>query len=402
MSIKVLPLSDTKIAKAKPQEKEYALFDGDGLYLLVKPSGSKLWRFKYPYQGKDRLISFGKYPEVTLSRAREKRLQARQDLDRGIDPKESRHTLPATDHHGVIFESLAREWHDKNRSLWSADHAKNKLQRLEKEVFPFIGQLPAAEITPKELLAVLRRIEARGAIDTAHRVRFDCGAAFRYGVATGACERDISADLRGALPPVISGNYAAPVEPETLRPMLLAIEGYHGGLVVRSALKLAPMLFTRPGELRHMMWEELDLDDGLWKIPAGKMKMKIAHLVPLSRQAVDTLRELQPLTGRSPYVFPGGRSYLRPMSENAVNAALRVLGLSKEAITGHGFRATARTILEEVLDFRADIIEHQLAHKVKDPNGRAYNRTKFLDYRRKMMQVWSDYLDTLKTTPAPQ
>jgi integrase len=270
------------------------------------------------------------------------------------------------------------------------------MSRLERDVFPWLGSRPIVEIKPSELLMALRRVEARGALETAHRIRTVCGQVFRYAVATGRAERDISGDLRGALPPVAEKHHASITDPAKIAELLRAIDGYQGGFVVRCALQLAPMLFVRPGELRAAEWGEFDLDAGEWNIPAERMKMKQAHLVPLSRQAVEILRELQGLTGHSRYVFPSGRSFHRCMSNNAVNAALRRMGYDKDEMTGHGFRAMARTILDEVLHIRPDYIEHQLAHAVKDPNGRAYNRTAHLAERKKMMQMWADYLDGLK------
>lgn len=393
------PLSDTQISKTKPKEKEFTLHDGEGLHLLVKPNGSKLWRFRYEVDGVRKMISFGSYPVVTLARAREKRLEALRDLDRGILPVITNPLLISNiDSTEMIisFETVAREWHANYQHTWVDSHALHKIQRLEKEIFPYIGELAIHTIEPVQLLQALRRVANRGAVDTAHRLRFECGAIFRYGIATGRCKRDPASDLKGALPPVKNGHHAAPVEPKLLTPVLKAIDGYGGSLTVTAALKLQVLFFVRPGELRHAEWSEIDLEAGLWSIPEGKMKMKIAHIVPLCQQAVEILTELKPLTGRSKYVFPGGRSYHRPMSENAVNSALRIMGFEKDFITGHGFRAVARTILDEVLEFRPDIIEHQLAHAVKDPNGRAYNRTAHLPYRKKMMQRWADYLDELK------
>jgi integrase len=268
---------------------------------------------------------------------------------------------------------------------------------LEKEVFPYIGARPVAEITPPELLAVLSRIESRGALGMAHRVRTYCSQIFRFAVATCKAERDIASDLRGALPPVKFGHMAAPTDPKDVAPLLRAIDNYKGFFVVKCALRLAPLLFVRPGELRQAEWAEIDFETRQLNIPGEKMKMKEPHIVPLSRQAVEILLELQPLTGASRYVFPSSRSSSRPMSNNAINSALRRMGFDKSEITGHGFRAMARTILDEVLQVRSDFIEHQLAHAVRDPNGRAYNRTAHLAERRKMMQAWADYLDGLKS-----
>ena len=295
------------------------------------------------------------------------------------------------------FEVIAREWHGKFAHTWVASHAQHKLERLEKNVFPWIGKRPIKEITAPEVLDVLRRLESRGILDTAHRVRFECGQIFRYAIASGRAERDPAADLKGALPPVKNGHLASLTDPKTVAPLLRAIDGFTGSYVVKCALQLAPMLFVRPGELRAAEWAEIDLDAAEWNIPAERMKMKIAHLVPLSRQAVDILKALFPLTGHSRYVFPCQRSPLRCMSENSVNAGLRRMGFEKSEITGHGFRAMAQSILDEVLQVCPDFIEHQLAHFVRDPNGRAYNRTAHLVERKKMMQQWADYLDGLKS-----
>ena len=270
------------------------------------------------------------------------------------------------------------------------------LRRLELNVFPWIGTNPIIDIKAPDLLMVLRRIESRGALETAHRVKIICGQVFRYGVATGRAERDPAADLRGALPPTQPKHLSAITDPKKVAGLLRAIDGYEGSFVTKCALKLAPLLFVRPGELRKAEWTEIDCDAAEWNIPAEKMKNRQPHLVPLACQAVEILREIQPLTGAGRYVFPSARTPHRPMSNNAVLAALRRMGFEKHEMSGHGFRAMARTILDEVLQVRVDFIEHQLAHAVRDPNGRAYNRTAFLPERRKMMQTWADYLDGLK------
>jgi integrase len=394
----VIPLSNLKVDKAKPKDKQYKLTDGGGLFLLVSPTGGRLWRLKYRFEGKEKLLSLGAYPAVSLADARQRRDDAKKLLANGVDPGEAKKAQKAAA--GVqdanTFEVIAREWHSKFAHTWVASHAQHKLERLEKNVFPWIGARPIKDITAPEVLSVLRRLESRGILDTAHRVRFECGAIFRYAVATGRAERDPSADLKGALPPVKNGHHAAPTDPKQVAPLLRAIDEFQGSFVVKCALQLAPLLFVRPGELRAAEWSEIDIDGAEWNIPAEKMKMKVAHLVPLCKQAVEILKSLQPLTGHSKYVFPCQRSPLRCMSENAVNAGLRRMGFEKSEITGHGFRAMARTILDEVLQVRPDFIEHQLAHAVKDPNGRAYNRTAHLIERKKMMQLWADYLDGLK------
>jgi integrase len=293
------------------------------------------------------------------------------------------------------FEIVTREWHERFKGQWSKNHGERILRRLEVDVFPFIGSRPISEIRPPEMLTVLRRVEAR-TLETAHRLKIACSQVFRYAVATGKADRDPVADLRGALPPIRNNHFAAPTDPKEVAPLLKAVDGFQGSHVVKCALQLAALLFVRPGELRHAEWAEMDLEAAAWNIPGSRMKMKEPHLVPLPRQAVDILRDLERMTGSGRFVFPGHRSPLRCMSENAINAALRRMGFEKTEIVGHGFRAMARTILDEVLQFRPDIIEHQLAHAVKDPLGRAYNRTTHLPERRKMMQTWADYLDGLK------
>ncbi|MEZ4600582.1 MAG: integrase arm-type DNA-binding domain-containing protein [Syntrophotaleaceae bacterium] len=392
-----MPLTDAKIRNAKPGAKQVKLFDGDGLFLLVAPNGGKWWRFKYRFGGKEKLLSFGTYPEVSLADAREKRFQARKQVAAGIDPGEVRKAQQAANaEQEDTFEVVAREWHGKYAPTWSPSHGKTTLRRLEADVFPVMGTRPIGEIKAPEVLKMLRRIESRGALETAHRIRTICGQVFRYAVATGRAERDCTADLKGALPPYKKGHLAAITDPAKVAELLKAIDGFQGSFVVKSAMQLAPLVFVRPGELRQAEWSEIDLDAAEWNIPAERMKMKEPHLVPLSAQAVEILRELQALTGRSRYLFPSARSNARPMSNNAINAALRRMGFEKDEMTGHGFRAMARTILDEVLQFRPDFIEHQLAHAVRDPNGRAYNRTAHLAERKKMMQLWADYLDGLK------
>ncbi len=397
MSIQIKPLTDMKISKARPQAKATTLFDGLGLFLLIAPleqGGSKLWRFKYTFNGKQKMLSFGGYPEVSLADAREKRAEARKQIAAGIDPGDVRKALKAQTQ--STFEAIARERHEKFKANWTPSHAERNLHRLEHHVFPIIGSRPIADIKAPELLTVLNRMESRGILESAHRIRSLCGQIFRYAVATGRAERDPSQDLRGALPAAKQNHLAALTDPAKVAGLLRAIDSYEGSFEVKSAMQLQAMFFVRPGELRHAEWSEIDLDAAVWSIPAHKMKMKQAHIVPLSRQAVKILQALKPLTGSKRYVFPSVRSSQRPMSNNAILAALRRMGYSKDEMTGHGFRAMARTILDEVLQVRPDYIEHQLAHAVRDPLGRAYNRTTHLAERKKMMQLWSDYLDGLK------
>ncbi|HDR9759509.1 TPA: tyrosine-type recombinase/integrase [Burkholderia cepacia] len=400
-----MPLTDTAIRNAKPAEKPIRLFDGGGLYLEVAPSGGKWWRLKYRFSGKEKRISLGVYPEVSLKEARERRDKARMLLGAGTDPGETRKAEKRVARLGAenTFEAIAREWYAKYSPSWSESHATRNLARLEADVFPWMGARPIAGLTPPEVLDVLLRVEKRGALETAHRLRGIIGQVIRYGVATGRVARDITADLRGALPPNQVQHYAAITDPTQVGELLRAIEGYAGTLPVSCALRLAPLLFQRPGELRAAEWAEFDLEEGTWEIPAERMKRtKLgkaaggAHIVPLPTQAVEVLRELRPLTGSDRFVFPSVRTKDRPMSDNTVNAALRRLGYDREVMTGHGFRAMARTILAEVLGVPAEIIEAQLAHAVRDPLGRAYNRTTFLRERRNMMQRWADYLDSLK------
>lgn len=398
MPKRITPLSDIQVRNAKPQGKEFKLMDGFGLYLLVTPTNGKLWRFDYRYGDKRKVLAFGAYPALSLADARLRREDAKKLLANGVDPGEMKKSIKQTKIalEENSFEIVAREWHTRFSGQWSEGHALTIMDRLKRDVFPWLGAIPVSEIKPVDILAVLRRVEGRGALETAHRIRTICGQVLRYAVATGRAERDIVADLRGALPPVREKHHAALTDPKEVAELLRAIDCFVGTFHVQCALKLAPMLFVRPGELRQMEWEEIDFDADQWNIPAEKMKMKIPHIVPLSRQAISILKELQPLTGVGRYVFPNHRTLLRPMTDNAINAALRRMGYTSEDQTGHGFRAMARTILDEVLQVRPDYIEHQLAHAVKDPNGRAYNRTAHLVERKKMMQLWADYLDGLK------
>jgi integrase len=397
MPKRIMPLTDVKIAKAKPQKKPQTMFDGGGLYLLITPTGGKLWRFKYRLEGKGQLLALGAYPEISLADARERRASVRKQIANGIDPASVKKAQKQADTEETeTFEVVAREWHTKFTPTWAASHADTTISRMERDLFPWIGKRPISEIKAPDLLGALRRVEGRGALESARRLKIIAGQVFRYAVATGRAERDPSGDLKGALAPPKEKHHAAIIDPKEVAPLLRALDGYKGHFVTKCALRLAPLFFVRPGELRHAEWAEVDLDESVWNIPAHKMKMKQAHVVPLAAQAVDILTELKKMTGGSQYVFPSGRSFARPMSENAILAALRRMGYDKETMTGHGFRAMARTILDEVLQQRPELIEHQLAHAVRDPLGRAYNRTAHLIERRKMMQTWADYLDGLK------
>jgi integrase len=397
MPKRIIPLSDMKIQKAKSKAKPVTLFDGGGLFLMVTPSGGKLWRFKYRFDSKEKKIALGAYPEISLLDARQKRDEARKQLANGIDPGAVRKAQKQAEvEETETVEVIAREWHEKFKSKWTEGHALKIMRSLELDVFPWIGTRPIKDIKAPELLTVLRRIESRGVLEGAHRVRGLCSMIFRYAVSTGRAERNPAQDLIGSLAPAKEKHLAAITEPKKVRELLRAIDGYVGSYVVKLALQLSPLVFVRPGELRHMEWSEVDFDNAMWSIPAEKMKMREPHLVPLSRQAIKILEEVRKLTGASKYAFPSGRTFARPMSNNAILAALRRMGYTKEEMTPHGFRAMARTIIDEVLQVRPDFIEAQLAHRVSDPLGRSYNRTQHLNERRKMMQKWSDYLDGLK------
>jgi integrase len=391
-----MALTDTAIRNAKPTEKPVKLTDGGGLYLLLKPNGSRWWRFDYRYGGKRKTLSMGVYPDVGLKEARTRRDDARKLLAADVDPGENRKAAKATrvEQSANSFEVVAREWFAKYSTGWAKGHADKIIRRLERDLFPWLGNRPIAEITAPELLQSLHRIEARGVLETAHRALQNSGQVFRYAVQTGRAQRDPSADLRGALTPWKPKHYPALTEPLKLAELLRSMDTYQGNLITRSALRLLPLVFVRPGELRQAKWEEIDLNTAEWRYTVTKTNTP--HIVPLATQAVEILKELHGLTGRSVYVFPGLRSHDRPMSENTINAALRYMGYDQQTMTGHGFRAIARTLLDEALGFEPHIIEHQLAHGVKDPLGRAYNRTKHLPERRKMMQQWADYLDKLK------
>lgn len=371
--------------------------DGQGMFLLVKGT-SKYWRMSYRFAGKQKTLAFGVYPAVSLAQARRRRDEARKALADGVDPGQAKSDAKAAKEAemATTFETLAREWLTKVSRSRSASTQEKVTAWLEHDVFPFVGHMPVATMKPRDILRVVQKMEARGAIDSAHRVKQVCGQVFRFGVALDVVERDVTVDLKDALAPVPRTNYAALTEPKEVGALMRAIFDYNGSPAAAAALKLAPLLFVRPGELRAAEWREIDLDVAEWRIPATKMKMKIEHLVPLATQAVEILRKLHHVTGHGKYVFPSLRTDDACMSENTINAALRGMGYAREVMTGHGFRAMARTIMDEVLGERVDLIEHQLAHTVKDVNGRAYNRTAHLPARREMMQRWANYLDRLR------
>lgn len=391
-----MPLTDTALRNAKKAEKPYSLTDGRGLSIQVQPTGAKWWRLRYRFDGKAKMLSLGVYPDVGLKEARERRDAARKLLAEGIDPGENRKAAKAAkaERGANSFEVVGREWYAKHAPNWAEHHGDRIIRRFERDIFPWIGGRPISELTPPELLTVVRKIESRGALETAHRALGNCGQVLRYAVATGRAMRDVTVDLRGALPPAKGEHFAAVTEPRLVAALLRTFDGYQGTFTVACALRLAPLVFVRPGELRKAEWADIDLEAAEWRYTVTKTGT--AHIVPLSTQALAILGELHAVTGTRRYVFPGARTNGRPMSDNAILAAMRRMGISKEEMSGHGFRAMARTILDEVLGVRPDLIEHQLAHAVKDPNGRAYNRTAHLPERRKMMQTWADYLDTLK------
>jgi len=397
-----MALNDTFIKNStkhsgKPAGDKYS--DGGGMYLLVTAVG-KYWRMNYRFDEKRKTLAFGVYPTVPLAEARKRREKAREQLSKGIDPNAAKREEKQVkaDLAANTFELVARAWLKKT-AVTRKEITQNRITTLlEHDVFPYIGGLPINTLGPRDVLnKALRKIEARGSVDTAHRAKQICGRIFRYGVAVGLAERDVTSDLRGALAEIPKSHFAAITEPKQAGELMRSIYGYTGHPSTVGALKLAPLVFVRPGELRKAEWVEIDLEGAEWRIPGAKMKMGVDHIVPLSTQALAILRSVHPITGHGRYVFPSLRSDERPMSENTINAALRGMGYSKDIHTAHGFRATARTILDEVLGERVDHIEHQLAHTVKDPNGRAYNRTAHRPARKKMMQRWADYLDKLRT-----
>ena len=393
------PLTDIQVKNAKPKDKPYKLADGGGLYIEIMPTGSKLWRMKFTQaNGKESRLSFGGYPATSLVQARKKRDEARKLKSDGLDPgqakrgeKQARVSAAAN-----TFELVARAWLDKSSANRAESTQKKSLILLEQNAFPLIGLMPISTIKPTDILPALQKIEQRGALESARKVRQLCSQVFKYAVAEGSAERDVTVDLGRAMSVATKTHYAAITEPKQAGELMRSIDAYTGHPYAVAALKLSPLVFVRPGELRAAEWAEIDLDAAEWRIPGSKMKMKVDHLVPLSAQAVEILRGIHAFSGNGKYVFPSIRTGERCMSENTITAALRSMGYGGDTMTAHGFRAMARTIMDEVLGERVDLIEHQLAHAVKDPNGRAYNRTAHLPARRLMMQRWSDYLDALK------
>ncbi|HUO44512.1 MAG TPA: integrase arm-type DNA-binding domain-containing protein [Burkholderiales bacterium] len=391
-------LTDIRIRGAKPDAKTMRLFDGGGLYLEIAPSGGKWWRFKYRFDGKEKRVSLGVYPTIGLKDARLKHGEARKQLANGIDPGAQRKAQKASSNEQAAntFAVIAREWIERNSPKWGESYSKKIVRRLEVDLFPRLRSRPLAGIKAHELLVVLRKVESRGAIETAHRCMQYCSQIFRYAVATGRAERDPTFDLRGALTSVKQKHRASITDPKEVGELMRAIDGYQGSPVTKIALQLAPLTFVRPGELRGAEWAEFDLEDGKeWRISAHRMKMREQHVVPLSKQALALLKELRLLTGHSRYLFPGVRNHDRSMSENTITAALRRLDYEKGEMTGHGFRSMASTLLNEQ-GWNRDAIERQLAHAERSEVRAAYNYAEYLPERRKMMQAWADYLDRLK------
>jgi integrase len=391
-----MTLTNIKISTAKPRDKVYKLTDEKGLYLQVNPNGSKYWRLKYRFGGKEKKLAFGVYPDVGLADARDKRDAARKlianDVDPGLNKQISKRAAKYAAENS--FQAIAIEWYTMFSPKWAPSYSSKIIGRFEKNVFPWLGKRPIHEIKAPELLTVLRRIEGRGAVETAHRTNQICSQVFRYAIVTGRAERDVSGDLRGALAPAITKHHASIIDPAAIGDLLRAIQDYRGYFVTKCALQLAPLFFVRPGELRNAEWSEFNFETAEWRIPAEKMKMKKAHIVPLATQAIKILQELYELTGTSKYVFPSVHSNSRVMSDNTVNTALRRLGYTKDEMTGHGFRSMASTLLNEQ-GWHYDAIERQLAHTERNAVRAAYNYAEHLPERKKMMQHWADYLYAL-------
>ena len=404
-----MALTDTKVKNAKPAEKDYKLYDERGLFVLVKVNGAKYWRLKYMKDGKEKLLALGVYPEITLKDARDLRDRARTQVAKGIDPNEAKRASKATQNGIDSFAVIAREWYEKQLPTWAPATAKKRLALLENDLFPWMGNRQIDELTSRDLLTGLQRIENRGAKDTAHNARQVLSQIFRYARVTQRTTNDPVQDLKGALAPKLAKHRPAITDPAELGRMLVKIEQYNGSYIVRELLALCPLLFQRPGEMIAMQWSDLDLEAGEWRYTPPKTIKKTTcpdgtpHTVPLSKQAIGILRELHPLTGQSPFVFPSQRRQGKHASEGTINKALQIMGYdTSKDHCAHGFRSTARTILDEVLGFRAEWIEHQLAHAVRDALGRAYNRTTHLPQRKEMMQKWADYLDYLRASAKNQ
>lgn len=390
-----MKLTVSAIRNVEPQAKTVKMFDGKGLYLEVMPRGAKRWRFKYRFQGREKLLSFGIFPEVSVKSARMRLVEVKTQIADGRDPSELRKIDKIIRENAFCFESVALEWWEGTKLTWTEGHAKRIWRRLEKNVLPWIGKRDIREIKPADLLVQLKRIEKRGAYETAHRVRSICGQVFRYAVAIGRTERDITQDLRGALFSPKKRHYASVTHPDKVAILLKSLEDYEGHYIVKVALQIAPFVFVRPGELRHAEWSEFDFKKNRWTIPAEKMKARKPHIVPLANQVLELIEDLRPLTGAKQYLFPSMRSDERPISDNTLTATLRCLGYTKDDMTVHGFRSMASTLLNEQ-GYKWDVIERQLAHSENNTVRAAYNYAQYLDERQVMMQEWADYLESLK------
>lgn len=393
-----MALSDSAIRGAKPRAKPHRITDSQGLYIEISPAGGKLWRFKYRFAGKEKRLALGAYPEISLKDARERRDEARKLLANGIDPGEHKKAQKASalDLSANTFEAVARKWMALKSTKWAQSHSAKIMSRLERDVFPWIGKKPIKTITRPEVIATLNRILDRNAIETARRVGFNIRQVFDFAINEEIADRNPALNISSALPSHETKHRAAITDIRQIGGLMRSIDSYQGSFVTKCALRIAPLTFVRPGELRSAEWKDIDFETKRWTIPAAKMKSREPHIVPLCSQAIEVLSELHQLTGGGKYVFPGAHDRNRPMSNNAVLSALRRMGYGKDEMCGHGFRAMARTVLDEVLHIRVDYIDHQLSHAVKDTNGRAYNRTAHLQERHHMLQTWADYLDALK------
>jgi integrase len=390
-------LTDAAVRRAKPQDKQYKLADEKGMFLLITPAGSKLWRLKYRVDGKEKVLAFGQYPDVTLSDARDKRDAARKQIAEGLDPAVQKKAAKRARAFAAIntFESVATEWFATFSTKWTPAHSARVWSRIKRDILPWLGKKPVTDILTADVIETIKRVDARGARETAYRVRSDISVIMLYAIHNGLASRNPAPDSLGVIPSLDPKHRAAITEPTELAKLLILLDSYNGGHVVRTALKLQPILFCRPGELRQMHWQHIDFDKSLWEIPAELMKMREPHIVPLSKQAIALIKDM-PKTA-SPYVFPSQRGQGRPMSDMATSAALKSLGIDTQTTqTMHGFRASARTILHEVLGVEPDVIEVALAHQPAGALRDAYNRTRFLDQRKEMMQRWADYLDEIK------
>jgi integrase len=398
-------LTDLALRNAKPGDKPRRLSDGGGLFLEIRPNGAKYWRMAYRFTGKQKLLAFGVYPEISAPEARKAAQLAKEHLAAGRDPGLVKKVLKGENCTENTFQAVAEEWIEKFKHMWTESHFKNISGRLKRDIYPWIGNRPIGEITAPELLSVLRRIETRGHLESAHRASTNAGQVFMYAIATGRAERNPAADLKGAIPPPTVRHMSAITDPEQVGELMRAIARYHGSPLTKYALQLAVHVFLRSGEMRLAEWTEIDFAKAEWRIPISRMKGKkrdkeanpsAYHLVPLATQVIDILREAQALSGQGKYLFPGLRSPLRPMSDATLTNALRRMGYSQEELHVHGLRATARTLIRQELRFDEEPIERQLGHAVKGPLGAAYNRADFIEERKRMMQAWADYLEKLK------